>query len=355
LLSKLLAVPSLRARYLAHVRTLAAEALDWERTGPLVESLHRLIAEEVAKDVRKLYSTDAFLEGIEQDTESGRGSVPGLKPFFAKRREFLLAHPLIAAPRAAVASVGHASVAVDASVTVSAMVSGDVPADEVYLYHSAEFGRPFSRRAMRRGDTEGVYVGEIPAAAAGATVRYYVEARAGSDPVTSSFFPRRAEAKALSYHVSAAVGTAGDAVFPVRINEIMAQNRASVADPQGEFDDWIELYNAGDEAVDLSELYLSDDAKNPRLWRFPRGTAIAPGGYLMVWADADGTDRPGLHASFKLSREGARVLLVDADARQNHILDELLFEALETDRSLARTRDGGGFELQEATPGRENR
>ena len=32
---------------------------------------------------------------------------------------------------------------------------------------------------------------------------------------------------------------------PVVINELLASNTKSAADPQGEFDDWIELYNAG--------------------------------------------------------------------------------------------------------------
>ena len=48
-------------------------------------------------------------------------------------------------------------------------------------------------------------------------------------------------------------GWSKPAVF---INEVMASNTKTLADPQGDFDDWIELFNAGDTPVDLTGMYL---------------------------------------------------------------------------------------------------
>jgi len=98
LISKLLAVPSFRARYLGYVRDVAEKWLDWTRLGPLAQQYHSLIAEEVKKDTRKLDSTEAFLKGLTEDVQEagggfGRGGKISLKRFAEERRAYLLAHP----------------------------------------------------------------------------------------------------------------------------------------------------------------------------------------------------------------------------------------------------------------------
>ena len=100
------------------------------------------------------------------------------------------------------------------------------------------------------------------------------------------------------------------------INEFMASNNSIVRDPQGQFDDWIELYNAGTESIDAAGIYLTDDLGRPTKWRIPgivRGaTMIHPGDYLLIWADGDTTDS-GLHANFKLDADGEEIGLFDSD------------------------------------------
>jgi hypothetical protein len=97
LLHRLLAVPALKARYLAHVRTLAGEWLDWKKLGPLAEQYQALIADEVKADTRKLSSYEAFKKGISEDVEQegfrGPDRVLSLKNFAGQRRTFLLNHP----------------------------------------------------------------------------------------------------------------------------------------------------------------------------------------------------------------------------------------------------------------------
>jgi len=57
----------------------------------------------------------------------------------------------------------------------------------------------------------------------------------------------------------------------------------------------------------------------------------------VVWADEDGSDTPGLHASFKLSKSGEAIYLTDTDANNNLLLDSIVFGAQTTNRSYGRT------------------
>src|SRR5439155_758338 len=69
LISKLLAVPSLRARYLAYVRDIAEKWLDWNKLGPIAQQYHALIAEHVKADTRKLDPTEDFEKGLTEDIQ----------------------------------------------------------------------------------------------------------------------------------------------------------------------------------------------------------------------------------------------------------------------------------------------
>lgn len=106
----------------------------------------------------------------------------------------------------------------------------------------------------------------------------------------------------------------GEAGIPLVINELMASNSDSVPDPQGQYDDWIEIHNLGDRPIDIGGMYLTDDMSDPVKWRVPLGepalTTIPPGGYIVIWADGDTSD-PGLHANFRLNADGDEIGLID--------------------------------------------
>jgi spore coat protein CotH len=93
LVSKLLAVPALRERYLSYVREIAGKQLDWKKLGPVAERYHALIAPIVREETRALDSTEAFKKSLTEDIE-GRGSFGrigiSLKSFADQRREYLL-------------------------------------------------------------------------------------------------------------------------------------------------------------------------------------------------------------------------------------------------------------------------
>ena len=145
---------------------------------------------------------------------------------------------------------------------------------------------------------------------------------------------------------------------PVVINELMADNDNIAMDPQGDNDDWVELYNRTDSAVDLTGMYLSDKVDNPTKWQFPDGTEIAANGYLIVWCDEDHDNEDateGLHSNFKLSKSGETILLVDTDANDNMVLDSVVFGQQETDVAIGRIPNGtGDFQIVHPTPEAEN-
>ena len=130
----------------------------------------------------------------------------------------------------------------------------------------------------------------------------------------------------------------------------MARNNSTITDPQGDYDDWIELVNITSETVDLSGMYLSDNPENPLKWQFPQGTKIEPDHFLIVWADEDGRDEPGLHANFKLSSQGETIWLFDIDERDNVLLDSVTFGIQTPDISFGRYPDGHGAMQILSTP-----
>lgn len=96
----------------------------------------------------------------------------------------------------------------------------------------------------------------------------------------------------------------------VQITEFMAGNEATLRDEDGDFSDWIEIHNAGAQALDLGNWYLTDNAANPTQWRFPAGFTLGPETYLLVWAsnkDRKLLNAP-LHTNFRLSKSAGGFL-----------------------------------------------
>ena len=137
----------------------------------------------------------------------------------------------------------------------------------------------------------------------------------------------------------------------VLVNELMADNRASIFDGTGATSDWIELFNTTTERVDLQGWSLSDDWTVPDLHVFPQGVSVEPRGHLMLWAS--GSDDLVNHVPFGLARDGEAVGLFDPEGRS---VDWVQFPAMAADIAYARIRDGweDWGELEDGTPGSEN-
>lgn len=141
------------------------------------------------------------------------------------------------------------------------------------------------------------------------------------------------------------------------INEFMASNETTIADESGNFEDWIEIYNAGSSDVNLAGYYISDDAVEPTLWQIADTdaslTTVPAGGYLLLWADKD-TDDGANHIDLKLGSGGEDIVLSLPDGTT--VVDGLTFGAQTDDISYGRSSDGAAdFQFfGTATPNAEN-
>jgi len=141
------------------------------------------------------------------------------------------------------------------------------------------------------------------------------------------------------------------------INELMADNTGSARDQNNDYDDWIEIYNYGDSAVNIGGMYLTDNQSATAGWRVPDNnpsvTTIAPKGFLLIWADGE-TDEGTLHAGFKLGSDGENIRFFAADG--NTLIDEVTFGPQAENRSYGRMPDGSGNwqTLAAPMPGKSN-
>jgi hypothetical protein len=121
------------------------------------------------------------------------------------------------------------------------------------------------------------------------------------------------------------------------INEYQSSNESTVQDQWGGFDDWIELYNGGNNPIDLEGYFLSDKIGEPTQFVFP-DTTLLPNDYLIIWCDM-GLMEPGLHTFFKLGGDGDDILLSNADTLT---IDYVRFGVITSDETEGRYPNGTG-------------
>tara|TARA_Y100000310_G_scaffold345540_1_gene466253 strand:+ start:8471 stop:11203 length:2733 start_codon:yes stop_codon:yes gene_type:complete len=130
------------------------------------------------------------------------------------------------------------------------------------------------------------------------------------------------------------------APIPLKINEFLTSNDACCTDENGDFDDFLEIYNPTTEAVDIGGWYMTDNLSKPTLWQIPDGapesTTIASGGFLLIWCDGE-TDQGVLHADFKLGKGGEQIGLYNSAILP---ADTLTYTGQTTDISYGRYPDG---------------
>ena len=126
------------------------------------------------------------------------------------------------------------------------------------------------------------------------------------------------------------------------INEFLASN-TKFADENGGLDDWIEIYNSNNQAVDIGGLYLTDNlsvlngAQIPTT--SPALTTIPAKGYIVIWADGQPEQGP-LHILPKLGKGGEQIGLSQIVGANTIIIDSLTFKAQADDVSEGRFPDG---------------
>ncbi len=141
----------------------------------------------------------------------------------------------------------------------------------------------------------------------------------------------------------------------IQINEFMAANETVVADENGEFHDWIELYNGDDSARSLEGVFITDDLGAATLWALPDELSIEASGYLVLWASGE-TTTSQFHLPFKLDRSGEAIGLYRDEGETIVTLDAVSYIGSVPDESIARETDGDDHWVvtDQPTPGAPN-
>lgn len=171
----------------------------------------------------------------------------------------------------------------------------------------------------------------------------------GAGPSLELFSPGLENMVSSSWRSSYANGgTPGRAnnsavISGIYINEFLASNHAVNADEDGEYDDWVEIYNSTDLPVNLGGLHITDNLDIPCKYQIPthlaETTTIPGGGFLLLWADGQ-TDQGVLHTSFKLDRAGEQIGLVQVTENDTVFIDSLSYAEQMNDVSYGRFPDG---------------
>ncbi len=134
------------------------------------------------------------------------------------------------------------------------------------------------------------------------------------------------------------------------INEIVASNSYSYKDSDGEYSDYIELYNDYSYDINLENYRLSDSIYEVEKWRFPNIT-IKSHEYLVIFASGKNKCQTSdkCHVNFKLSSDGETISLIDSTG---NIISRVSYKDLKNDYALSYVN--GKYLMTKPTPGKEN-
>ncbi|NTV82687.1 MAG: T9SS type A sorting domain-containing protein [Bacteroidales bacterium] len=135
-------------------------------------------------------------------------------------------------------------------------------------------------------------------------------------------------------------------LFPAKsqilINEYSASNLNTVQDNYNEFEDWIELYNAGTTGVNLGGYYLGDDTASVFRWVFPADLFLPSHGHLKIWASGrDEVSGSNYHTNFRLTQTRPDADWIVLSDPGGVILDKVHLQITQMDHSRGRTVSGG--------------
>jgi len=331
ILNKILNIPKHKKAYFAHYKTMLEENFTngWYKTRAL--EIQNIIDADVQADPNKFYSYQDFKNNL-NNTISSVGFPPeslvGITELMEARIIFLNNNSDLqfSAPIISEFSNTPANPPANSTVWLNTKVENANLVQLVFRHSSTQ--KFVKAKMFDDGNHNDGSAGDgnygVSVETESTNIQYYFYSENND---AAQFTPVRAENEFYTLNI------AGSLV----INELMAENETTIIDQDGEFEDWIELYNNSDSEISLNGYYLSDDISEPTKWTFP-DTVIAPQKYLIVWTDKD-EEQTGLHTNFKLSSFGETVILSDAD---QIVIDEISFGAQMVDISFGRFPNGTG-------------
>ena len=143
------------------------------------------------------------------------------------------------------------------------------------------------------------------------------------------------------------------------LSEVQPENVSGITDGHGEHAPWIEIYNAGTDALSLAGYFLADNYTNVTQWPFPEGATIGPGQFLIIWADGEPGESQGSewHTNFRLNPGIGSVALARGLNSGPQLLDYLNYRGVGPDRSYGSAQAGepsGRQTFYYVTPGAMN-
>ncbi|MFM7729240.1 MAG: CotH kinase family protein [Flavobacteriales bacterium] len=340
LIQKLLANARYRKMYIAHMRTIADEFFDSGLYLDRADFFRSVIDAAVQIDPNGFYSYTQFQNSLTTNTTGGGGgpgggiAVPGIQVLMDARNSYLQGTTEFSQQPPVISNVQPASAPVNygGQASIQASVVG---ATSVFLGFRNHHPGRFFRISMfddgqhnDGGSGDGVFGTSFPVD--GTQPEFYVWAENAN---AGAFSPARAEHEFYTVAVDAQPLTTGTVV----INEVLTSNSVQ-EDEYGESNDWIELFNTSNAVIDLGGSHLTDTVADPLRWTFREGTLLAPGEYLIVWADDD-EEQWFQHTNFNLSSVGETLLLTDV---QGNVIDEVTYPLQTQDVSYGRYPNGSG-------------
>jgi hypothetical protein len=336
LISKIISNPTYKKMYIAHCKTIWQECMAGNDYYNIAKSAQDVIKDSVLIDTNQFYTYAKFIANLDTTAiTNGTNSKIGIKQLMEARSIFLNATTQFQSIAPSISNINNlpTAVPINTSVTIRATITNT---DSVFLGYREVASLPFTRIAMYDdgahndgANGDGIFGASFIATSG--KMDYYIYA---SNANAGMYSPARAEHEfyaLLPIVINVPIGS-------IVINEIMPSNKTTITDADGEFDDYIEIYNNTANAISLSGLYFSDDKTNLAKWAFPIGASIIANGYTLIWADQD-TYQAGLHASFKLNSSVETLYLSFADGT---IIDSVSYAGAATDRAIGRCANGVG-------------
>lgn len=332
LVQKLLAVPTYKKMYLAHLQTMMTENFSNSSYLTTAQTLQSVINTSVQADPNKPFTYAQYQSNLTTDVNSGPGgpgstSAPGISALMNGRVMYLSALADFTATKPSISNVNpsEASPKANSNIYITATVTN---ATSVYLGYRYKTTEKFTKVAMsddgNHGDgTSGDSVFGAEIASGTGKIEYYLFAENTSSGV---FSPARAEFEFYSLTVST------KSESDVMMNEIYARGTA-------ENPDWIELFNSTSAPIDISGYKIYDSGGNegtkPKM-EIPSGSTIAAGGFFVLVTD------DGSATGFGLSNGGEKVWF---ETSSGVVIDSVNFKTHTATQSYGRVTDGHDWQL----------
>lgn len=349
LINAVLANPSYKKMYVAHMKTILQEQISNNNYKILTNQFQTLIDTAVQSDNYSFFTHTQFTNATTTDYPFSSYNVPGIYNLMDARANHLLSTPEFVAIAPTISNVASSNPnpSFGTSFNITTTIS-NATSTSVWIGYRNDKTIKFIKELMYDdgAHNDGIAGDNIFGATLNMSsgfVQYYIYAENANAGI---FSPQRAEHEFHIIYAASSEPSLGDIV----INEVLAFNDNNIVDEYNDNEDWVELYNRTNQVLNLSNTYLATKATNLNKWKFPANTTILPNAYLTIWADDDSSQQV-LHTNFSISKQADTLYL----SRNNIILDSVSVANQIADVSFGRFPNGtGSFILMNTTYNAEN-